>query len=273
MARVRCSGDAAREISGLGLHYRLHPLIEQDDHLGLRPPGRTAPPERCDAAVFLVALALNSQGWASPAEHRPASTPTTHTQPATLTPTPTLAPTLSLIVTPTPTRPRCSTSPVAGPIGLEMHAGEAMSVLRRSLGSPRRFASPCEACASYTCCGAWCGGCGGSEEQEEWEEEARRAHRRAALERAAAAESEAEEVAAAMAAAEAAAAAATAAEAVAAAMTAAGSEAEAVAAAVAEAVMAEAAVAAAESEAEAVAAAEAALEAAGAMILSVVGEG
>ena len=79
MARVRCSGDAAREISGLGLHYRLHPLIEQDDHLGLRPPGRTAPPERCDAAVFLVALALNSQGWASPAEHRPASTHTTHT--------------------------------------------------------------------------------------------------------------------------------------------------------------------------------------------------
>ena len=77
MARVRCSGDAVREISALG--YRLHPLLEHGDApLGPRPPGHTAPPERCDAAVFLVALALNSQGWASPAEHRPASTPTTH---------------------------------------------------------------------------------------------------------------------------------------------------------------------------------------------------
>ena len=33
------------------------------------------------------------------------------------------------------------------------------------LGSLRRFATPCDGCASYTCCGAWCGGCGAGANQ------------------------------------------------------------------------------------------------------------
>lgn len=115
MARVRCAPDAVREVAALAGPFTAVP--------GQRTP------ERCDAAVFLPALALNQEAQSG--------------------------------------------------LHLSMTAAHAMSALRRRLGqlqrgSLRRFATPCDACDSHSCCGAWCGGCeaqaGPSEEPEEAED-------------------------------------------------------------------------------------------------------
>jgi len=64
----------------------------------------------------------------------------------------------------TPTSAACCPPGTRVKIALGMRAGQAMAALRRRLGqvqrgSLRHFATPCEACSSYACGGAWCGDC------------------------------------------------------------------------------------------------------------------